>query len=106
MDIFGWLDTSFRDIRYALRQFLRNPAFAALAIFSLAIGIGINTAIFSVLNAALYKTLSVRSPNELVVLTDPNASVLLDGLQSGVRSFLSYAEFVQLRDHATSMSGI
>jgi predicted permease len=100
------LATIWRDLRYAARQLRRNPAFTSVAILSLALGIGVNTAIFSVLDAALLKLLPVRNPNELVMLTDPNASFQLDGLLTGERSLLTYAEFVELRNRATTMSGL
>src|SRR5258708_12620069 len=106
MNLAGWIGSFLGDIRYALRQFVRNPAFTAVAVVSLALGIGLNTAIFSVINAALLKLLPARDPNELVMLTDPGSSLLLDGLQTGVRKLLSYAEFVQLREAPTTMSNM
>src|SRR5580704_19621167 len=54
-DIFVWLETAFQDVRYALRTLRRNPGFAAAAILSLALGIGANTAIFSLINALLLR---------------------------------------------------
>src|SRR5262245_59005648 len=96
MDIAAWMETLVKDLRYALRQFLRNPVFTAVAVLSLAIGIGANTAIFGALNSILLKSLPVRAPHELVLLTDPNASGVSDGLDSGVRSLMTYPEFAQL----------
>src|SRR5438034_7374577 len=55
------------DVRYALRGFHRSPGFALAAIVSLALGIGANTAIFSLVNAILLRTLPVREPNRLVI---------------------------------------
>jgi predicted permease len=101
-----WLETVLRDVRHAFRQFARNPVFTAVAIASLAIGIGATTAIFSVMDAALLRSLPVGSPEELVILTDPNASGVSSGLTTGERHLLTFAEFAQLRDHATSFSGM
>ena len=62
MSITAWTEDLLKDLRYAARQFIRNPVFTAVAVASLAIGIGANTAIFSVLNAAMLKSLPVRDP--------------------------------------------
>ncbi|HEX4596099.1 MAG TPA: ABC transporter permease [Bryobacteraceae bacterium] len=60
------LDVVLQDIRYAIRTLRSSPAFAAVAILSLALGIGANTAIFSLIDAAILKSLPVRHPEELV----------------------------------------
>jgi predicted permease len=106
MSLANWTEAVIKDLRYALRQFLRNPVFTCVAVLSLAIGIGANTAIFSVLDSVLLKSLPVKDPQELVILTDPNSSGVSAGLSRGERGLLSYAEFAQLRDHASSFSGL
>jgi predicted permease len=66
----GWapLESFFADVRYGLRSMRRNPGFTALAILSLALGIGANTAIFSLINTLMLRTLPVRDPQQLVAL--------------------------------------
>lgn len=106
MNLAAWRDTLRRDIGYALRQFVRNPVFSLVAVVSLAIGIGANTAMFGLLNETMLRALPVREPRQLVVLTDPNAGGVAVGMLPGKRRLLSYAEFAQLQDHATTLSGL
>jgi len=63
-----WIADLGGDTRYALRGFVRNPAFSAVVILSLAIGIGANTALFSLINALMMRSLPVREPDRLVYL--------------------------------------
>jgi predicted permease len=94
------------DVRFAVRILVKSWSSTIIAVSILAIAIGANTAIFSVLNAALLKLLPVRNPNELVMLTDPNASMVLGGLLSGERSLLGYEEFTRLWDRSKTLSGM
>ena len=66
----GWtaIESFFADLRYGLRAMRRNPGFSALAILSLALGIGANTAIFSLINTLMLRMLPVRDPGQLVAL--------------------------------------
>ena len=60
-----------QDIRYAVRQFRRNPGFTLVAVLTLALGNGANTSVFTVLNGLLLKMLPVKNPQQLAVVGDP-----------------------------------
>ena len=94
------------DLRYAVRKFRKSPGFTAVCILTLALGIGANTAIFTVLNAVMLRTLPVKDPQQLVILSDPDSQGWRKGWETETRTLFSYHEFEWLRDHNQIFSSI
>ncbi len=95
-----------QDVRFGLRMLGKNYGTTVVTVLTMALALGVNTAIFSVLDAALLRLLPVPNADKLVMLTDPNASMVLGGLLTGERSLLTFPEFSQLRDHMKTVSGL
>jgi putative ABC transport system permease protein len=89
-----------RDLRYALRTMARNRGFTAVSVLALALGIGANTAVFTVVNSVLLEPLRFRNPDQLIVVQERN-------LKAGFPQFsLSPGNYLDYRDHNHTFSGI
>jgi predicted permease len=89
-----------QDLRFALRQFRNNPKFSAIAVLTLALGIGASTAIFSVVNTVLLHPLPYRDPERLVLVTESLPAMSSD--EVGV----SASEYIDYRDRNRSFSQV
>ena len=90
---------AFRDLHYGVRQLIRQPAFTAAAAASLALGIGLNTALFSVVNAVLLRNTSIARPDRLVEIYS-GASDEFPQLTT------SYPDYLEIRAHVDALDGI
>jgi predicted permease len=103
MNTIGWLESTCQDLRYAARTLRLSPGFAAVAIVSLALGIGANTAIFQLLDAVRLRSLPVQNPREL-------AEVKIAGGNRGMGMNQQYGELTRpiwqlIRDKQQAFSG-
>ena len=99
----GWeslVQTCWQDLRFGLRTLRKSPGFTAVVVLTLALGIGANTAIFSIVNAVLLRPLPYANPGQLVIVSEAK-------LEAGIsRAGMSYRTFAELRDTNRVFSAI
>lgn len=93
------------DLRHALRQLLKRPGFATVAIVTLALGIGANTAIFSVVNSVLLRPLPVHDPDRIVMVWESNLSRGWPRFPASPANYMDWVEQNDVFDHVGAYSG-
>ncbi|HVQ38101.1 MAG TPA: ABC transporter permease, partial [Pyrinomonadaceae bacterium] len=89
----------FKDLRYGIRMLVKAPAFTFVAVFSLALGIGANTTVFSLMDAVMLRSLPVQQPEQIV-----NVATLIPG--NPPHQDFSYPLYAGLRDHNQALAGL
>jgi len=101
------MNTLLQDVRYSLRMMAKHPGFAVIAVLTLALGIGANTAIFTLLDQVLLRRLPVREPEQLVQLERSGADTGKASSYGGsTDDYFSYPMYRDLRDQNTVFAGV
>ena len=98
--------TLMQDVRFAIRMLLKNPVFTVIAVLTLALGIGANTAIFSLTDQVLLRRLPVVRPQELVVLRSPGPRSGRTWSDSSSDNIFSFPLYKDMREHFPAFSGL
>jgi predicted permease len=101
----NFLNSLLQDMRFGLRMLRKNPGFTAVAVLTLALGVGANTAIFTVINAVVLRALPVQHPQELVVIGNP-ARVHSTGTGTPRIDVFSYPLYHEIRDNNSVFSSL
>jgi predicted permease len=102
------METLIKDLKYGLRSLVKRKGFAAIAVLTLALGIGANTAIFTLVNAVMLKSLPVSHPEELVLFSDTagEGTSTHDTPMTGEWQRFSYPSYLYFRDHNQSFQDL
>src|SRR5689334_19017125 len=93
------MEMLFQDLRYGLRMLIKNPGFTIVAVITMALGIGANTALFSVVNGVLLKSLPFKDPDRLISVLETNAKIPPPGASCSTLNFRDWKE----QNHAFEM---
>jgi predicted permease len=107
-EVWQWpsIEGFFADLRFAARMFRKNFGFTCAAVLTLALGIGANTAIFTLLDAVLLSKLPVNKPQQLVLFSDDPREGILTGTESGHWYVFSYPDYLQFRERNESFQDL
>src|SRR5215831_10371107 len=100
------IETLFQDLRYGVRMLLKQPGFTLTAVLTLTLGIGANTAIFSLLDAVLLKSLPVQKPHELVLFGKGEAMGATDDFPNRSWDLFSYPFYREVQQRTTVFSEV
>src|SRR5215467_2834444 len=100
------MTTLWQDVRLAVRAYVKQPGFTIVAILILGLGIGANTAIYTLVDAVALRPLPVTRPGELYRLGENNDCCVNTGLPKGSTSLFSYPFYRGVRDRAPQFSGL
>lgn len=102
----NYIESLLQDIRYGLRQLRRNPGFTTVAVITLALGIGANTAVFSFIDAVILRMLPVRHPEALVLFGPGDQSGNSDNFPDGEMHLFSYPIYREMQQKNRVFSGV
>src|SRR5215216_2840501 len=102
------MDRLLQDLRYGIRMLMKQPGFTAIAVVALALGIGANTAIFSVVNGVLLRPLPYPNSDRLVMLwlTNPSLQLGVDNVPASAAYFAEWRDQNQVFENVSALGGI